>query len=289
MVTTTRTAGPPAVRRERSRAASIGLHALLLSATAIALFPIMWIVLTSLKPRDAWRTSTVQLFSDPSLDNYVQLLTTTDFLRWFANSVIVATGTMVFGVFVSATTGYALSRFRFPGMRPLLWSLLVTQMFPVAILIVPLYNVLASLGLINNHGGLMLAYLTVAVPFCAWMMRGYFNTIPVEIDEAGRVDGLSPFGTFWRLIVPLARPGLAVTAFYSFVTAWGEVAYASAFMISNDNYTLARGLQLFVGQHMAEWGLLTAASVLIAVPAALVFLVVQRNLVTGLTAGANKA
>jgi arabinogalactan oligomer/maltooligosaccharide transport system permease protein len=195
----------------------------------------------------------------------------------------------VIGVVIAASTGYAISRFRFPGFRSIMWMLLITQMFPVAILIVPIYNLMAGLGLINQLPGLVIAYLTSAVPFCAWMMKGYFDTVPVSIDEAGRVDGLTPFGTFWRLILPLSKPGLAVAAFYSFLTAWAEVAYATAFMTGDDKYTLAVGLAQFVGQHKAEWGLLTASSVLIAAPAAVVFLLVQRHLVTGLTAGATKA
>ncbi|MGH3658936.1 MAG: sugar ABC transporter permease, partial [Micromonosporaceae bacterium] len=210
------------------------------------------------------------------------------FPLWFLNSVLVAGLTTVIAVFLSATTGYAVSRFRFPGMRPLMWSLLITQMFPVAVLIVPIYNLLGGLGLIDNLGGLVITYLTFAVPFCAWMLKGYFDTIPIGIDEAGRVDGLSPFGTFWRLVLPLARPGLAVAAFYAFITAWGEVAFATAFMTGDEHYTLAVGLQQYVGQHKAEWGLLTAASVVISVPTAAVFLLVQRNLVTGLTAGGTK-
>ncbi|WP_246062175.1 sugar ABC transporter permease [Haloactinospora alba] len=242
-----------------------------------------------MKPRGAWQTAEVELFYSPNLENYTQVLTSSSFLLWFSNSVVVAGGTTLVAVFVAATTGYALSRFRFPGMRPLLWSLLITQMFPVAILIVPIYNVLAGMGLINNHAGLILTYLTIAIPFCAWMLRGYMDSIPVEIDEAGRMDGLSPWGTFFRLILPLSRPGVAVVAFYAFITAWGEVAYATAFMTSESNYTLAVGLGQFVGQQKAEWGMLSAASVLIAAPATVVFLLVQRHLVSGLTAGGTKS
>lgn len=289
MVSTTARRAGKGGGAKRSRTASAGVHATLITASLIAVFPVLWIVLTSLKPRGAWQTTQVELFHNPSLDNYVQVLGSTSFLTWFANSVIVAGGTTLFAVFTAATTGYAISRFRFPGMRPLLWTLLITQMFPVAILIVPIYNVLAGLGLINNHVGLMLTYLTIAVPFSAWMLRGYFDTIPVQIDEAGRVDGLSPLGTFWRLVLPLARPGLAVVAFYAFITAWGEVAYATAFMTSDDNYTLAVGLGQLVGQQKAEWGMLSAGAVLIALPATVVFMLVQRNLVTGLTAGSTKS
>ncbi|MBB2910161.1 arabinogalactan oligomer/maltooligosaccharide transport system permease protein [Streptosporangium becharense] len=276
-------------RGERGVSASILLHGTLLLAVGISVFPIIWLVLTSLKPRDGWLSSELELFNQPSLDNYVRVLTGTQFPTWLLNSVIVAGLTTVLGVFLASTTGYAISRFRFPGYRGVMWMLLITQMFPVAILIVPLYNLMAGLGLLNQVPGLVIAYMTVAVPFCAWMMKSYFDSIPREIDQAGLVDGLTPFGTFWRLILPLARPSLAVTAFYSFMTAWGEVAYATVFMSQEEKRTLGVGLQQFVGQHWSDWGLLTASAVLIAVPAAIVFLLVQRHLVTGLTAGATKS
>ncbi|WP_328387176.1 carbohydrate ABC transporter permease [Streptomyces sp. NBC_00400] len=273
-------------RNERSRPASLGLHAALLVAAAVAVFPPLWLLVTSFKPKnDAFSTGLVTHFT---LANYTHVIADTEFLTWFKNSVIIVGLTTVLGVFIAATTGYAVSRFRFPGMRPLMWLLLITQMFPVAVLIVPLYNLLASLGLLNQPAGLVVTYLTIAVPFCAWMMKGFFDTIPVEIDESGRVDGLNPFGTFWRLVLPLARPGLAVTGFYTFVTAWAEVAYASAFMTGEENLTLAGGLQTFVNQYTNDWGSMTAAAVIIAVPAALVFAFAQRHLVAGLTAGTTK-
>ncbi|MFB6532317.1 MULTISPECIES: sugar ABC transporter permease [unclassified Streptomyces] len=290
MVTTT-TPTPQAVvnapiRGRRSPLASVALHVTLIVASVIAVFPVLWVLLTSLKP--AKYAITTDFFKETTLENYTNLLNDTPFLTWFGNSLLVAALTTVIGVFISATTGYAVSRFRFPGKRGLMWTLLITQMFPVAVLIVPIYNIMASMGLLNQPAGLVITYLTIAVPFCAWMMKGFFDTIPREIDESGYVDGLTPFGTFWRLILPLAKPGIAVTAFYSFITAWGEVAYASAFMVGDENLTLAGGLQKFVNQYGAQWGPMAAASVLIAIPAALVFLFAQRHLVTGMSAGAVK-
>ncbi|GAB3125385.1 ABC transporter permease subunit [Streptomyces calidiresistens] len=274
-------------RGERGPLASFGLHAGLLVAAFIALFPPFWLLVTSFKPRQ--ETFSLTLFAGFTWENYDHVINNTAFLTWFGNSVFIVTLTTVLGVFISSTTGYALSRFRFPGMRSLMWTLLLTQMFPMAVLIVPLYNLMARYGLLNQPVGLIVTYLTIAVPFCAWMMKGFFDSIPVAIDESGRVDGLSPFGTFWRLILPLAKPGLAVTAFYSFVTGWAEVAYATAFMTGERNLTLAGGLQTFVNQHTQDWHYMTAAAVLIAVPAALVFGYAQRHLQAGLTAGATKA
>ncbi|MFK4070664.1 sugar ABC transporter permease [Streptomyces sp. NPDC029674] len=274
-------------RDERGPLASVALHATLLLASAIAVLPPLWLLVTSFKPEsEAFSTDLVKDFT---LGNYDHVLNDTEFPNWLLNSLVVVGLTTVIGVFIAATTGYAVSRFKFPGMRPLMWLLLITQMFPVAVLIVPLYNLLANLGLLNQPIGLVVTYLTIAVPFCAWMMKGYFDTIPVEIDEAGRVDGLNPFGTFWRLIVPLAKPGLAVTGFYSFITGWAEVAYASAFMTGEENLTLAGGLQTFVNQYTSDWGSLTASAVIVAVPAAIIFGFAQRHLVSGLTAGATKS
>lgn len=273
-------------RGDRSPAASVALHLTLVITSVIAVFPVLWVLLTSLKP--AKFASTTDFFRETTFENYTGLIRDTEFLSWFGNSVVVAGLSTVIGVFVSATTGYAVSRFRFPGKRGLMWTLLVTQMFPVAVLIVPIYNIMSTMGLLNQPAGLVITYLTISVPFCAWMMKGFFDTIPREIDESGQVDGLTPFGTFWRLVLPLAKPGLAVTAFYSFITAWGEVAYASAFMVGDESLTLAGGLQKFVNQYGAQWGPMTAASVLIAIPAALVFLFAQKHLVTGVSAGAVK-
>ncbi|MEV0279287.1 carbohydrate ABC transporter permease [Streptomyces sp. NPDC050610] len=273
-------------RGARSRKASVALHATLIAAALIAAFPVLFVVFVSLRGRDGWQEP--MRFVGFTLANYGHVLAHTEFLTWFRNSVLVALGATVLGVFVAASAGYAVSRLRFPGHRPLMWTFLVVQMFPMAVLIVPLYNILGTLKLLDSYPGLIVTYCSISVPFCAWMLKGYFDTIPVEIDEAGRVDGLTPFGAFWRLIVPLARPGLAVTAFYSFITAWGEVAFATQFMSSERHYTLAVGLQTFVGQQKAEWGLMTAAAVLITVPAGFVFFLAQRHLVAGLTAGGTK-
>jgi len=276
--------------RGRSRRSSILLHSTVIAASVFAVFPLVWILLSSFKPKEWIQSTQITLVKEPTLANYQALLANTDFFVWFRNSAVVAIFTMVFGIAMSATAGYAISRFRFPGKRPLMWTFLITQMFPVAILIVPIYTIMAALGLINTPASLVIAYCTVAVPFCTWMLKGYFDTIPVEIDEAGRVDGLGPFGTFWLLILPLARPGLAVTAFYTFLTAWGEVAYASAFLNTNDKFTLAYGLQTFVPKNPALplWELLTPAAVLITIPSIIVFFFAQKHLVAGLTAGGTK-
>ncbi|MER7051536.1 MULTISPECIES: ABC transporter permease subunit [unclassified Streptomyces] len=275
-------------RGERSRAASLASHGVLSVASLIALFPVAWLVYLSLGPDKNDYLHPERIWSKMTFDNYAFVLQHTQFFDWLKSSLIVSLGTTVIGVMVAATTGYAVSRMRFPGYKKLMWVLLVTQMFPIAVLIVPMYQILSEFRLVDSYLGLILVYCSTAVPYCAWLLKGYFDTIPFEIDEAGRVDGLSPFGTFFRLILPLARPGLAVAGFYSFITAFGEVAFASTFMLTDTKYTFAVGLQSFVSEHDAQRHLMAATAVLVAIPVSAFFYLVQKNLVTGLTAGGTK-
>ncbi|MGN9762173.1 sugar ABC transporter permease [Streptomyces sp. SD31] len=285
----TRKSAPRGTRRgENSVGTSVASHGILIVASLIALFPVAWLVFLSLGPDKDDYLHPGGIWGKMTLDNYTYVLQETKFFDWLTSTLIVTLGTTLIGVVISATTGYAVSRMRFPGYKKFMWVLLVTQMFPVAVLMVPMYQILSELQLVDNYLGLILVYCTTTVPYCAWLMKGYFDTIPFEIDEAGRVDGLTPFGTFGRLILPLAKPGLAVAAFYSFLTAFGEVAFASTFMLSDTKYTFAVGLQTFVSEHDAQRNLMAATAVLIAIPVSAFFYFVQKNLVTGLTAGGTK-
>ncbi|MFB7495444.1 sugar ABC transporter permease [Streptomyces sp. NPDC056161] len=270
------------------RLASLASHAALVVASLIAVFPIAWLVFLSLGPDKDDYLHPGGIWARMTFDNYAFVLGHTAFFDWLKSSLIVSLGTTVIGVLAAATTGYAVSRMRFPGYRKLMWTLLVTQMFPIAVLIVPMYQILSDLRLVDSYTGLILVYCSTAVPYSAWLLKGYFDTIPFEIDEAGRVDGLTPFGTFTRLILPLARPGLAVAAFYTFITAFGEVAFASTFLLDDGKYTFAVGLQSFVSEHDAQRNLMAATAVLVAIPVSAFFYLVQKNLVTGLTTGGTK-
>jgi arabinogalactan oligomer / maltooligosaccharide transport system permease protein len=275
----------------RTRKSSAALHTTLIAATIIAIFPVLWILLTSFKHAGDIQDPKLQILPPEwTLENYTHVLTRNggEFLTWLSNSLVLAAMTTVVGVFIAATAAYAFSRYRFPGYRPALTSFLVTQMFPGAILIVPIYNIIVNLNLLNTKAALVFAYSSVAVPFCVWMLKGYFDTIPISIDEAGRVDGLSPFGVFWRIVVPLSVPGLAVTAFYTFITAWNEVMFANVILVSNDSYTLPIGLRTYVNQFEVHYEFLTAGAILVTIPAVIVFLFAQRYLVTGLTRGGVK-
>jgi arabinogalactan oligomer / maltooligosaccharide transport system permease protein len=278
-------------RRGRRPAVSAALHLGLLGAVLIAIFPVLWIVLSSFKHANDINPPRLQILPpDWTAANYRHVLSGNDhiFLHWLANSLIIAFFTTVVGIFVAATAAYAFSRYRFPGYRPALTSFLITQMFPGAILLVPIYNIIVKLDLLNTKTALVLAYSTVAVPFCVWMLKGYFDTIPISLEEAGRIDGLTPFGTFWRIVIPLSLPGLIVTGFYTFLTAWNEVMFANVFLTSEKNYTLPIGLRVYVNQFEIHYENLTAGAVLVTIPAIVVFLIAQRYLISGLTRGGVK-
>jgi arabinogalactan oligomer/maltooligosaccharide transport system permease protein len=276
----------------RPRRVSLLLHLTLLVCAVIAVFPVFWVAISSFKPYNEIVSST-KLSILPhtwTAHNYTHVLSADNhlFLHWLLNSVVIAVITTVVGVFLAATAAYTLSRYRFPGYRTALNSFLITQMFPAAILLVPIFNIIVKLGLLNTKTALVLAYSTVAVPFCVWMLKGYFDTIPISLEEAGRIDGLTPFGTFWRIVIPLSLPGLAVTCFYTFITAWNEFAFANIILTTNSSYTLPVGLRTYVFQFQQDWQYLTAGAVLVTIPALLVFLMAQRYLVSGLTRGGVK-
>lgn len=284
-------------KRKRSVQASLALHSALTLAVLISILPALLILLNSFKS-DQEIKSASGLHVLPkhwTLSGYHQVLTDNngEFLIWLRNSVFVALVTMFIGVFLSATAAYVLSRFIFPGRKSVLNFFLVTQMFPAAILLVPIYQILIRFpvfhfSMLDSIPGLLLAYSTIAVPFCTWMLKGFFDGIPRELDEAGALDGLSPYGIFRRIIFPLALPGIAVTCFFTFITAWNEVAFANVVEISPEHYTLPVGLRTYIFQFDQAWQKLSVSAVIVTVPSLIVFLFAQRYLVSGLTRGAVK-
>ncbi len=263
-------------------------HAILLAFVVWTLIPIVWTLATSFKPADKIFSTELRFIDSPTLANYTELLGRGDFLRWALNSILVAGMTTVFGVFLASTCAYALSRFRFRGRSASLYVFLVAQMFPAIIILVPLYQIFASLKLLDSPYGLFIAYSTIAIPFCILMLKGFFDTIPYELEEAGRVDGLGIFGTFYRIVIPLSIPGLAVTAFYSFITAWNEFLYARAFLSSRDALTLPVGMATFIDPFNQPWNLLTAGAVIITIPVMFFFYIAQKYLISGLATGGVK-
>ncbi len=288
-------------QQQQRRLADAATHAVLIFTTLVMLFPIFWIVSTSFKPQAEVESSRVTLFPQHfTLENYDHILNGLKandretgeeinlFWRWGLNSLGVALITTTIGVLLAASCAYALSRFKFPGRRTVLVAFLITQMFPGAILVVPLYNLLKEFGLLNSWPGLTLAYCTVALPFSVWMLKGFFDAIPYDLEEAAIVDGCSPFGAYWRIALPLTLPGIAVVAFYNFMTAWNEFMLALTFMSGETSKTLPVGLRGFIFQFNTDWHYLAAGSVLVTIPVMIIFFYAQRGLISGLTAGGVK-
>lgn len=254
----------------------------------LAIGPFAWMVLTSLTPSAAIVATGVSLSpAGWSLDNYWRLFEQTSFLGNMGHSLIVAAGTVVLGLGVSVTAAYAFSRFRFRGRRLFMLQFLLVNMFPVVLLILPLFVLMRRVGLLDTHLALILANATVAIPFAVWMLTSYVAAIPKSLDEAAMIDGCSRLGTLRRIVLPLAMPGIVSTGIYIFITAWNEYLYALTLGGRNVR-TVTVAIQTLIGEYQIEWGLLAAGGVVGALPATLLFLVVQRRLVAGLTQGAVK-
>ena len=281
----------PAQRRRQfnRRAESIGAHVIMIITVIICLLPLLILIVTSFKP--AIDTFTLQLIpAHPTLNNYKYVLTFNNnvFITWLLNSLKIAVMTTVVGLAFSCPAAYAFSRWSFLGKQGILLSFLITQMFPGIILLIPLYNLFVSLGLYDNIFGLVIAYATTALPFSVWMLRNFFDAVPKELDEAARVDGLGPFRTFWRIVLPLTIPGVAVVGFFNFMASWNEFMMAFTILQSDSNLTLPVGIQRFVFQTGADWQYLTAAAVLVTIPVLVIFIWAQRYLISGLTGGSVK-
>jgi arabinogalactan oligomer/maltooligosaccharide transport system permease protein len=269
-------------------------HVGLIALVAVVLYPLLLVCKKAFEPGRTFALSASPLPTDVTLDHFKDLFGARGgdgsllFLRSTVNSLVVALATTVVGVVLSCTAAYALSRFRFPGRKAGLTTFLVVQMFPATLLLLPLYVVLDKLGLLNSIAGLVLVYATTAIPFCVWQLKGYFDTLPRELEEAARIDGASQWMIFRRIMLPLARPGIAVTALFSFMTAWNEFIMASTFLTDESRYTLPVLVQSSVGQFTADWGLFAAGAIVTSLPVMAAFYVVQKYLVGGLTAGAVK-
>ena len=264
-------------------------HALLLLFVAIALYPALNVLSISLRPGNRLRSTDLAIIPDDwTLESYQQLFTEQPFLKWLGNSLIVAVGVTFTGVALAAIGGYAFSRFRFVGRNATMLAILTTQMFPATMLLLPLYLVIAKLHLVNTFIGLMVFYASTALPFCVWQMKGFYDTIPASLEEAARIDGCSRGMAFWRVILPLAVPGLVITALFSFMAAWSEYIVAAQVMQDEEMFTLPLGLKSFQSSLSTQWGLYAAASILVSVPVVIVFLVLSKYLVSGLTLGSVK-
>ena len=266
----------------------LGLAALFVFAMA----PFAWVFVTSLKTRqELYVTPLVYLpQSWTNVTNYVEAWTSrlTPFSRFFANSLWVSSVTMVATTVISILAGYAIARFRFAGRQTFLLVFLATQMFPAVLLIAPLLSQWHALGLIDTYQALIYSNFSFTVPFTVWMLVGYFESIPRELEESALMDGCGRFGALCRVVLPLAAPGVAATAIFAFVSSWSELLFAITFTSQTEMRTLSAGLLFMVGQYEIQWGQLSAGVIISTVPVAILFTFLQRHLIRGLTAGALK-
>lgn len=287
---TTAGTAKPLFKRAGQQRMSMALRlAILLPFMVFVLFPFFWVVVTSFKstPQIFERTS-IFWPSPATLDQYISLLWDTPFLTWLFNSAFVATVSTIVSVSLASLAAYALSRLKFTGAGLLTSFLLITYLLPGTLLFIPLYQTLSNLGLINTYGALIITYPTFLLPFATWVMLGYFRSIPVELEEAAMIDGASRLYVFWAITLPLAAPALLAVALFAFTNAWNEFLFAFVFITSESLRTLPIGLQSMVVGDILPWGELMAASLLTAIPVAVLFVFAQRFLAEGLTIGGVK-
>lgn len=254
------------------------------------LFPFAWMVSIALKtPEEQFRVPPTLLPSHFTLQNFLTLSQHPVFIYFFLNSILIASTTTLLVVFVTIFCAYSFSRLKFPGRTSLLSIIILTQLFPLAAIIVPIYIIMSRVGLINTHFSLIIAYLSFTVPISVWLLRGFIQGIPPELEEAAMVDGCGRLQAFIKIILPLSRPGIAATAAYIFFVSWQEFMFALTFITDEYKRTLTVGILDFVGQYTTDWGSLMAASVCICLPVFVLFLILQKQLITGLTRGALKA
>lgn len=254
------------------------------------LLPLSWMVITSLKSMaDITLSKGLTLFpSGPTLENFINIWKEYPIAVYIKNSVVAVGGSTVIGVVCAALCGYGLSRYQFKGKAFLLSFLLVTQMFPAVMKIIPYYKILVSVHLNNTQIGLMIVYASFSIPFCTWMMYGYFKSISTGLDEAARVDGSSAFNTFLKIILPIALPGLVATIIYAFLQNWNEYMFASVLMSADEKKTITYAISTMADAYKIQWNYLMCAAMISSVPTLTVFVVMQKYLIAGMTAGAVK-
>jgi multiple sugar transport system permease protein len=260
-----------------------------------AVLPMVWMLITSIKSQfAAIQYPPEWIPGNPTFEQYQRLLSPSNevgaqFLRYMLNSIYVSTLTTVFGVAVAVPAAYAFSRFRFPGRSALFFSVLFRNMFPAVVFLMPLFIMMRWMGLVNTHASLIITYLTFGLPLSIWLLKGFYDNIPVELEQAARIDGCTRFQAFWMIVMPLSTPGIIATAIYAFITAWNEYVYALTFLNDDSKLTLPVGLQRFFAEYATNWPGLMAASFIMSVPVVVMFLVLQKYFVRALTEGAVKA
>ncbi|UAJ78216.1 carbohydrate ABC transporter permease [Leifsonia sp. ZF2019] len=261
--------------------------------TLFTAVPLYVMITSSLKPLSDVQGAFTWWPTNITFQPFIDMWTTVPLASYFVNSLIVASSATILSLIIAVFAAYAVSRYRFRGRSVFTTTVLSTQMFPGVLFLLPLFLIFVNINqavgiqLVGTRWGLVITYLTFALPFSIWMLAGYFDGIPRDLDEAAMVDGSGPMGALWHVVLPAAKPGLIAVAIYSFMTSWGEVLFASV-MTTDENRTLAVGLQLYSTQTNVYWNQIMAASLVVSIPIVVAFLLLQRSFVAGLTAGAVK-
>ena len=265
------------------------VHAVLILACMIAIYPALRILTISLRPGNRVLSTTLEIIpADASFENYRAVIQDKDFVRWLWNSGVITLATSIIGVILASTSAYAFSRWDFPGRTAGLIFLLTTQMIPAVMLLVPIYILAANLNLINSWTGLVIAYSVTSIPFSIWILKGYYDTIPIELEQAAMIDGTSQLGAFYRIILPLSAPALSIVFLFNFMTAWNDFVLARVMLQKEEMYTWPLGLFRMMQQFQAQWGMFAAGSLIVTIPVMTLFMASSKFLVSGLTLGATK-
>jgi multiple sugar transport system permease protein len=270
--------------------AQLGLsYVVLITLLILVVFPFYWMIVTSFKSEDQMRSLTSMFWPAPfATENYDQLIKKTEFVSWFRNSVVVSVSSTLVAVAIGTLGAYALARLKFLGRGFMASATLITYLVPPSILFIPLYAQIKTLGMANSLAGLIAAYPSFTVPFVTWLLMGYFESIPEELEEAAMIDGATRFGAFRRIVLPLAAPGLLAAGLYAFTQAWNEFLYALVFITDARLRTLPVGLASFITGDVYGWGYLMAGAVLTTLPVIAAYIYLQKYMVEGLTAGSVK-
>jgi multiple sugar transport system permease protein len=275
--------------KNKQKAYKLLMYLILIIASLFVLVPVLWMLSTALKPAgETMITPPKWIPENMTFDSFIRIWRDYPFKDYFINSTIIVVISTIISIIFSALAGYGVTRFKFKGKGTFLTFLLITQMFPSIMLLIPFYQVLKSLNLIDTHWGLILVYISFSVPFCTWMMVGFFKGIPLELDEAARMDGCGRFRTFFQIILPLSLPGLASTAIYAMLLGWNEYMFAFILTNSESMRTLPVGIAELNGYYKIVWNDLMAASFLSSLPLIILFIFLQKYFISSLTAGSVK-
>ncbi len=255
----------------------------------IVILPFLWMVISSFTPPEYLFSKTPSLIPKAVWTGwYETVFTKSNVPRYFFNSVIVSSSAMIITVIVSTLGSYSISRLKFKGRNAIMYCILCSYIFPPILLMLPLNTILTSLRLIDTYTGIILAHLTITIPLGIWMLRSFFSAIPIEIEEAGKIDGLTKVGVFFRVCIPMTAVAIFSIGLFSFIQSWNEYLYSSVFLIGVEKKTLPIGIREFIAHYDVRWGEIMATSVLISVPVIVMFISIQKYFVAGLTAGAVK-